>query len=759
MPDTPAQAPQPHPDMALESAHLADTLAVITQERALSAQELGGQAANVTRLHAEAGGLLSLDEEIAKQLLRYMEQHAHHLQLASGRPYFTRVDFTPTGGAPERHYIGKWGILRSADLSSVVVDWRSPVANLYYSGQIGPVHYVTPDGEVRGELTLKRNLAIEDGRLLSIFDIDVVSQDAYLQQALSAVSPAKLREIVSTIQAEQNFVIRHAPVRPLVVQGVAGSGKTTIALHRIAWLLYAYQDKLAPEQMIILAPNPMFLDYISAVLPDLGVEMVRQSTFTALMQQVLDKDAPRLLPDDTLDRVLAQTPEERARTTARLRLMGSLAFRQAVRAFAEALERRVVPEGDVAFGPVRLFTHDELQHIFTQELGMFPLRRRVQELRKYYKRRLKDALAQVEAWLRRSCDQRVEALAAQLPDSPLRRQRMGKLYDSRDLRIAEARKEAASFVQHALARYPRLDLHEAYAAFWQEPPETLDAAQRQAWAHAAQDALATLAQKRAHTEDLPALCVLHRTIAGWARQDIRHVVIDEAQDLSPFQIALLQEMAGNQSFTIVGDLMQGVHAYRGLTDWAEIIDGVFGGEATYHQLVTSYRNTVEIMAFAARMARRHPVAGQVTPQPVLRHGPAPALCGFPTRAARNAALLQQVEAWRAEGFRSIAVIGHDEAECRALHKALPPTLDAHLIQPEQTAFPSGLMIIPASMVKGLEFDAVLVADVCAERWADNALEARLLYVCFTRPLHRLTCFSIGAWSALLEGMHADSTPA
>jgi len=185
---------------------------------------------------------------VAEQILAYMRQSAHHLSLAQAKPYFTRVDFVPEGGVKETHYIGKWGVLRSEDLSSIVVDWRSPVANLYYSGQVGPMHYVTPDGEARGELTLKRHLAVEDGKLLSVFDTDVVAQDAYLQQALAAISKARLKEIVSTIQAEQNYVIRHQPARPLVVQGVAGSGKTTIALHRVAWLLYAYQDKMAPSR-------------------------------------------------------------------------------------------------------------------------------------------------------------------------------------------------------------------------------------------------------------------------------------------------------------------------------------------------------------------------------------------------------------------------------------------------------------------------------------------------------------------------------
>ena len=184
--------------------------------------------------------------------------------------------------------------MTTPEFDTVVVDWRSPVANLYYSGQIGPMSYAAPDGTVTGELTLKRMLTVRDRELLGLFDSGVVSQDAYLQSVLGQVSSDKLREIVTTIQAEQNLVIRHPARQPLIVQGVAGSGKTTIALHRIAWLLYAHRETLRPEQLMILAPNPLFLDYISQVLPDLGVERVVQTTFQGLCQGLLGKQLPKV---------------------------------------------------------------------------------------------------------------------------------------------------------------------------------------------------------------------------------------------------------------------------------------------------------------------------------------------------------------------------------------------------------------------------------------------------------------------------------
>ncbi|MDR3051165.1 MAG: UvrD-helicase domain-containing protein [Oscillospiraceae bacterium] len=736
-----------HPAWQAELAHLADTLAVVAEESARTEAETADQARRVETLRVEAGGIFSADEQVARQVLDILRHSAHTLALSAQRPYFTRVDFTPEGGAPQTHYIGKWGVVARPAWRSVVVDWRSPVANLYYAGQLGPVHYAAPDGEVRGELTLKRHLDVEEGALRSVFDTDLASRDAYLQQALAAVAPARLREIVSTIQAEQNLVIRHPPGQSLVVQGVAGSGKTTIALHRVAWLLYALQDRLAPEHLLILAPSPLFLDYISAVLPDLGVERARQRTLRGLLDEVLGKALPRPDPGESLQDVLAMPPADRSALALRLRYMGSLRFRDAMLAYIRGLEENLAPPGALTFGPVTLFTQADLHRLLTRDLAGFPLRRRLAELQKPLKRALAQALGQVEAWLRKECDRRADALAGAMPDGPERQARMARLYASRDARLAEARAEAKRFVPQAMARFAALDPFALYLAFLRTPADALPAADRAAWALVCRRADALARAKRLPPEDVPAFCLLLRAIAGWPRQDIRHAVIDEAQDWSPFEVWLVRELAGHAPFTVVGDLMQGIHGYRGLADWDELRGGALGG-ADLARLVTSYRNTVEIMAFAAAVAARHALPGQARPRPVLRHGPAPQIVACADATARDAAAAARIRAWQAEGFRSIALIGRDEAECRALCRGLPE-LAPRLVTQKDTAFSGGLVALPAALVKGLEFDAVLLADVSADRWADDALEARLLYVCLTRPLHRLACCHIGPPSALL----------
>jgi DNA helicase II / ATP-dependent DNA helicase PcrA len=213
-----------------------------------------------------------------------------NLKAAVGKPYFARVDFKEKED-PEREklYIGKMSLAREEDQQIIIVDWRAPIANLYYEGRLGEVSYLCPNGNIDGDLLLKRQFSINEGILQEIFDIDITTNDEFLQSYLGANADSRLKEIVSTIQVEQNAIVRADMWTPLIVQGAAGSGKTTIALHRIAYLIYTYEKTFEPENFMIIAPNRLFLNYISEVLPELGVERVKQTTFEDFALELIGK--------------------------------------------------------------------------------------------------------------------------------------------------------------------------------------------------------------------------------------------------------------------------------------------------------------------------------------------------------------------------------------------------------------------------------------------------------------------------------------
>ena len=719
-----------HPAYAAEIRHLDETHAVIAQEQKVAENDRRAAEGSLSNARMYDPDALPIREMLYARAL----QNERNLAAAQKKPYFTRIDFTEKGDMPRTYYIGKYGVLRSDTLEPQVVDWRAPVANLYYSGQIGPLKYSAPDGEVEGELTLKRQFAMENGELVSIFDTDIVAQEQYLQEALSQTTGERLKEIVTTIQAEQNYVIRYPLERNLVVQGVAGSGKTTIALHRIAYLLYTYSQRLHPENMLILAPNPLFLNFISQVLPDLGVENVRQTTFIRFIGEYLGSDMPVLSPGADVHAMLALdalTLEKRSRI---MRLKGSMDFMRRLENWLDEYEESFpLPDG-IAFGPVTIFSAEELRRFLLVDEKPFPLRRRLDELKKQLRLRANAAAERINEWYARECDRRITALGKSGLSSDERRQRAEKLLASLEKRRSETKKQARSFPNEVVKRFPETDPEKLYRQFWQE---LVDGVSAGGMREAAED---TLLRRQPEREDAAPIALIAMRTLEKKRPDIRHIVIDEAQDFNAFEIELLKRLCRGATFTIVGDLMQGIAGYRGLGDWTELTRDVFGGNCRMHELVTSYRNTVEIMEFATRVMRAMPVPGLSPAQPVLRHGDMPV---FTQGTAEDAAAL--AEKWRREGMASVAIIARSR---NALEK-LSAQYGWPVLDPDADEYPAGIMLAPADAVKGLEFDAVIILDASKNDYPPKPLDARLLYVCLTRALHRMAAFHSGSPTPLL----------
>ena len=459
-----------HPDAARETAHLKETREKIAAESARAGEALA-------QAEEALGDARRFDPDalpLREMLYAAAAQGLKNLGRAAQKPYFTRIDFQEAGAQKETYYIGRYGVLDSDALESVVIDWRAPVANLYYSGQIGPMRYETPEGVVAGELTLKRQFGIEGGQLQTIFDTDLVSQDAYLQSVLGAMTGDRLREIVTTIQAEQNFVIRYPLHKTLIVQGVAGSGKTTIALHRIAYLLYAFSQRLRPEHMVILAPNPLFLNFIAGVLPDLGVERVRQTTFLQLMRDLIGPALPAVDDADRLEWVLSLSPEalDEARRVAQYK--GSLKMGARLEAWLTRFEASVAPAEGFAFGPVRLYDRAQIDQFLLVDERPFPMQRRLREFQKQLTLRAKAAARAVERWMSEEADRRAAKLRQEGLAPEELRERLQGLYQSRDERVEQTRAQIAPFVREAMKRFPKLDPLPLYLAFWQDELESGD---------------------------------------------------------------------------------------------------------------------------------------------------------------------------------------------------------------------------------------------------------------------------------------------
>ena len=727
-----------HPCAEEEYRHLQETCDVIDRETADMEALTGAKAGECMDVQMEEDP--DQYEEVTIQLFQAKLDRLRQLTMAARQAYFARLDFIPERKTKEIWYLGRWGVLDPVTLDPVVIDWRSPVANLYYSGQIGPMNYTAPDGSIRGELTLKRMLSVHRRELKSLFDSGIVSQEAYLQEVLGSISTDRLREIVTTIQAEQNIVIRYGLNANLMVQGAAGSGKTTIALHRIAYLLYTFQNTLKPENMMILAPNPIFLSYISQVLPDLGVERVIQTTFEGWCRDGMGKRMPKVLRESRLEKNLTVPKEERERTGKLVRMKGSLELMSRLEEWLDNLQRKILPEKGLRLAGVTLLTKEELEDLFLKQFRHFPISVRIDEMKKVVRKRVESAVQGLKEQYGAMTEQLISRERAARKDSPQRQARIRELYDARDQRYREIDERADAWLRGYREKFPGLELAELYKTFLQEC----------CGEEMAEETGALLDRDTMQQEDLPILAMICRAVYGLKNRPLKHIVIDECQDFSPFQIELLRRTHPAATFTLVGDLYQGIRSDEGIRSWEEWTGPVFHGEAELTQLTVSYRNTVEIMETAQAVAQRYPVPGIRETKPVLRHGKPPEIIPAASDRERLTGIRDQVFRWKEEGYHSIALIEKTAERAKRLYQAIGKETGACLLTEKDQEYRGGVLILPASMVKGMEFDCVGICDASAEQFPEDEFLSRVLYVMMTRPLHRMCIWYSGELTKLIH---------
>lgn len=743
-----------------EEAHLAETLEVVAGEKQKVEDKLGIVDGNDRFIHVLDDG--SNDAVVQQFLVKNQLRTLHQLRLSQRQPYFARLDFTPDAsrhkadwlkaGELSRVYVGRWGVIQTPEYKVCVADWRSPVANLYYSGQVGRVSYECPDGSVYGQLSLKRMLTVEDGKLTAMQDTGLAGQEKFLTDALSQLTSARLREVVTTIQTEQNAVIRADPMQPLCVQGVAGSGKTTIALHRIAWILYRLQKTLQPHQLLILAPNPLFLSYISKVLPDLGVDDVRQTTFEGLCQWLLGKRMPKLEVIPQLRLRLSMSKAQRDRLDESLLRKGRLSLYDDLQAFLHFWEEACLPKQDVKLGSTVLLTAEEISRYCLTDFRHFPIAARIQELLKVLRNRLNTVVDKLRHTIAEAADKKLEQLLLSMPDSPERRQKATLLLNSRDQRLEELSQLHKTFPKQVEKLFGTMNLLEVYQLFWQRMAQ-----QQEEYASLAETVTTLVDKKKAAREDLPALLVLAKGLYGLNVPDVRHVVIDEAQDVPPLQVKILREIFQHDAFTLVGDLCQGICGDGGIRQWSDLSEDIFKKPVEVVALSTAYRSTAEITEAALSVIHRHPVVGVGHTQPVVRHGTKPALMMCADESSRLTAVLETIRNWQKEGYRGIGVAVKDTKAAKKLHKALQEggLSEARLVTEGDESFEGGVQIMDAGVVKGLEFDCMLIADADDATYPDERFYAKLFYVLCTRPLHRLALCCVGKPAAHLENADVE----
>lgn len=665
-----------HQEQLSEEKHLKWCLEIIKENIQMYEEKEARYKKEVTELfqavkkgEGDSFGLL----EAGKSILEHTQNALRKNRAALQKAYFGRVDYEDkTYGVTESRYIGKNGVTRNSN-DVVIVDWRAPVSSVYYENELGEGSYEVPGSEpVEIQLFKKRTYDIQKDRLLGFYDDDVAANDELLVKYLSQHKEAVLGDIIATIQKEQNQIIRDIPFKNIIVQGVAGSGKTTVALHRISYLLYNYEEKYKPAEFCIVGSSDMLLHYISSGLPELDVNHVRQMRMDLFLPYLMGKawkKKYRILPDDGMAPVKSK-----------------LAFVRKLEEFLSSWKE----------------TYLCLDSIRDRELGCILSRENMEETRD---RNPQLSLLQLEKLLNERIASRIRFLCTE-KDEGYRKEKL---------------KEYRKYFDSSKQKWTEIQIYRAFLLWLSQNEE-----QQKGFS----ETLAHLDKGEMDLYDAGALGLIYKRILMKKTADeFSQIIIDEAQDFGEMIYYVMRELLPECYFTIMGDVSQNIRYETGMNDWEGLKQIMFQKEKdSFYLLAKSYRNTIEISECAGRVLEKAS-AGSYKIQPVIRHG-REVCVQIKQGEALKKALQDTVKQVLEKGFETIAVVCREEREAEEVQKLLG-------IEKTQEGFHNGVMVLPVTLTKGLEFDTVILWKPDAEHYGENPREAKLLYVAITRALHEL----------------------
>ena len=679
-----------------------------------------------------------------------------------------RIDFREYKRDFESFYIGKFGLGDLENGDEKVIDWRAPIADLYYGGTFGEAYYRAPMGLINGELKLKRKFLIKNEGITDAFDEGVneiilksgidgtALMDEFLKINLEESVSSKLKDVVATIQKEQNEIIRSEKNKALIVQGSAGSGKTTVALHRLAYLLYKYKEKLSGEDILVIAPNKLFLDYISEILPDLGVDNVIQKTFEEITLDILSLKGKVYTKDKKLSEVLESGDLEKLKyITYSSKLKGTIGFKQIIDRYIKLLEKKDSDIEDITVDNYTLFESSEIKRLFINDMSKFPLNKRKEEIKRYFNLKINEKILAILEKVDFTFEYSVARIKKTMEDGTERRSKLIEIYSERDAKKAYLKVKSKKSFDEYFVNWKGIDTRELYLKLFNDSSILKEisgnAINESLLKYVIDELNANYEKEIIDSDDLAPMLYLKLMIEGVPEKfKFKHIVIDEVQDYSIFQIFVSRYLTSSDSFTLVGDVGQGIYYYKGISDWQKLIDQAFEGEASYVQLTQSYRSTVEIINFANKVLIKQQ-NNLVPANPVLRHGKEPEVVEFliPKDFAESVdKIVQEVNSLQKN---SVAIIGKTYEECKKIKDYMKKYSDNNWVLVKDTDKTLDLknIIIPSYMTKGLEFDCSVIYNCNDINYSDSELDKKILYVALTRALHLEYIFYSGTKSNLI----------
>lgn len=620
-------------------------------------------------------------------------------------PYFARIDFKfDDEDEFEKIYIGRSSLRKNSYQEMYVYDWRSPIASIFYRFMTGEAFYDAPCGRVTGELNLKRQYEIKNGKLEYFFDSDVQIVDEFLRQLLSQNTTAKMKAIVETIQHEQDVVIRDMENDLLMVQGVAGSGKTSIALHRAAYLMYqGLQTKLSANNIMIISPNSIFEQYISNVLPELGEDNVISSVFEDILSALLNGRKIQSKNDFLENLIVNSKYKEISRNSIEFKT--SSFFREILDQFLIDIPRQWIEFEDVYY---------EGKCVVSRQI-------------------LKDKiLGRTETPLGIKLEQLEDYILEQIFGT-------GK---------GRGHKEEKNLIKQEIQKFIKIDIVELYKILFSNEAyfysllqnSNLSQGIKSIWEYTREN----LEADRLYYDDAIAIAYLYLKIYGTNKyKNIKQVVIDEAQDYYPLQYEIFNLLFSNAKFTILGDMKQTLAKKEDISFYEQIQKILNKKKSSLIMLDKSFRCTNEILNFSLKFIEK---SSQI--KSFNRNGDSPKVYIADNSEIFIDEIVKEINLCQEKGFQSICLICKTEKNSIYLFNKIKHKLDIQLIKNGSVSDLQGVFILPVYMSKGLEFDAVLICDADSQNYHDED-DKNLLYVACTRALHKLSLFCENEVSPLI----------
>ncbi|WP_426348368.1 HelD family protein [Alloiococcus sp. CFN-8] len=606
-------------------------------------------------------------------------------------PYFGRIVFEDKEyNEEEKLYIGRFGVTPEGSYEPEIVDWRAPVASLFYKGSIGKSEYNSPSGPVEVEIEGRRQYIIKKAKLLGMFDSEIDVKDDILQLVLSSNSSEKLKDIIMTLQKEQDDIIRQPREISVVVNGVAGSGKTTVALHRVAYLLYNYREILK-DRVLVIGPNDIFLEYIGTVLPSLGETGVKQTTFHRFALELLNISEVMSFKDYA-ERIL-QKDEDFLRRAA---YKNSEAYLEELDKKLEEMNESYFKPESVYFSGEEIVSLKEVKELFNVHYSYMPLFRRSEKIKRILVSKLKDKRDEEVRKLKLE----IEAYKNSLTSEQLKIEE-NNIEFNRRLRIRGIIREVMHQRDVLNSWINPEDIVDIYNEFNNNLPLT-------------QDDLAPILYFYLKLKDIK------------FKENIKHVVIDEAQDLTSLQLRLIKELTKATSYTIVGDYNQrliGVDSAPAMKNLKEIFSEASLKEFSLNK---SYRSTVEIMEYANRYLKEEKIV------PMVRNGSSVKELAIEGGEALGSTVEKIIKEYKDKGLENIAIIAPTLSEIKEAEKVIKENYHLTVIDREEFIYQGGVVMLPSYFAKGLEFDGVIVLNKISASPSDH-----IRYIMCTRALHEL----------------------